>query len=193
FLDLPLEIRQQIYTYLLIYPPPDPHSLLRHPQNTSSSLHPAILSVSRQIHIEALPYLYAHNAFDCHPSLLTIFPRLYDPGRRTYPRVSEGTCPGVRLIRRWYLTARLDCGPFWDAETIAGAFSRAEELTVEVRQNIFLGCGGDVLRLFDGVRGVRRVKIWGSTTGLEGYVRWLEAAMMSPIGTEIVPFIEEEE
>ncbi|KAJ4400977.1 hypothetical protein N0V82_010891, partial [Gnomoniopsis sp. IMI 355080] len=106
----------------------------------------------------------------------------------TYPQISESTCPGVRLIRRWYLKARLDCGPFWTAERVAEAFTGVDELTVEVWQSMYGEGGGKVLRLFRGVRGVKRVKIWGSTTGLERYVRWLEGVMGSPEGTEVEPF-----
>lgn len=97
----------------------------------------------------------------------------------------------MRLIRKWYLKARLDCGPFWTEERVAGAFTGVEELTVEVWQSMYGGGGGEILRLFKGVRGVKRVRIWGSTTGLERYVRWLESVMRSPVGMEVVPFEKE--
>lgn len=199
FLDLSLELREQIYHYLLHHPPPDPHSpdLLTSPPTT---LHPAILAVNKQIHLEALPILYAHNTFRSHPTLLTSFPSLHSPAagaagaannNNLYPQISESTCPGVRLIRRWYLKARLDCGPFWTAERISEAFTGVDELTVEVWQSMYAGGGGEVLRLFRGVRGVKRVRIWGSTTGVERYVRWLEGVMTSPEGSEVVPFDKE--
>lgn len=189
FLDLSIELREQIYHYLLYYPPPDPHSpnVLAAPIAT---LHPAILAVNKQIYTEALPILYAHNSFRSHPTLLTSFPSLHSPAT-SYPQISESTCPGVRLIRRWYLKARLDCGPFWTAERVAEAFTGVDELTVEVWQSMYGGGGGEVLRLFCGVRGVKRVRIWGSTTGLERYVRWLEDVMASPVGTEVEPFDKE--
>lgn len=198
FLDLPLEIREQIYMHLLAPPTPDPstYRYLRLPRASISlpTLHPAILSVSRQLHAEALPVLYTQNTFRCHPSLLTSFPRLYTPTDypyKWYPQLSETSCPGVRLIRRWFLKARLDCGPFWDRETVRRAFSGAEELTVEAWQSMFRESGNEVLRIFEGVRGVRRVCIQGSTTGMEGYARWLEGVMKSPLGSEVLPYVEE--
>lgn len=189
FLDLPLELREQIYTHLLTLAPSHP------------TLQPAILTACRQTHAEALPILYGHNTFQCHPSLLASFPRLYDPSAAwanplaplkpaSYPQLSESTSPGLRLARRWYLKARLDCGPFWGAEEVEGAFTGAEELTVEVWQTMFRECGNEVLRIFEGVRGVRRVRVWGSTTGMEGYVRWLEGAMRSPVGSRLEPYVE---
>ncbi|KAJ4388582.1 hypothetical protein N0V93_006040 [Gnomoniopsis smithogilvyi] len=162
FLDLALELREQIYHYLLHHPPPDPHN----PNSLTAPatpLHPAILAVNKQIHAEALPILYAHNTFRSHPTLLTSFPSLYNPTvvASNCPQISESTCPGVRLIRRWYLKARLDCGPFWTAERVAEAFTGVDELTVEVWQSMYGGGGGEVLRLFGGVRGVKKVRIWG--------------------------------
>lgn len=197
FLDLSLELREQIYHYLLRHPPPDPHS----PDTLTTApttLHPAILAVNKQIYLEALPILYAHNTFRSHPTLLTSFPSLHSPtaaagaaNNNLYPQISQSTCPGVQLIRRWYLKARLDCGPFWTAERITEAFTGVDELTVEVWQSMYAGGGGEVLRLFRGVRGVKRVRIWGSTTGVERYVRWLEGVMTSPEGSEVVPFDKE--
>jgi hypothetical protein len=40
------------------------------------------------------------------------------------------------------------------------------------------GAGADVLRQFEGVRGVRRVRVKGSVPGFEGYVGWLRRRMM---------------
>lgn len=194
FLDLSLELREQIYHYLLHHPPPDPHSLDKLTA-TPNLLYPAILAVNKQIHLEALPILYAHNTFRSHPTLLTSFPALHSPDGATpgpsYRQISASTCPGVQLIRRWYLKARLDCGPFWTAEKVTEAFTGVDELTVEVWQSMYAGGGGEVLRLFRGVRGVKKVRIWGSTTGLERYVRWLEDVMTSPEGTAVVPFDKE--
>lgn len=194
FLDLPLEIREQIYTYLLANRLPDSRTPswpdVDYPPMT---LHPAILAVSHQTHQEALPILYSQNTFRAHPTLLASFPSLYHPSPTTssqLPQLSESTCPGVRLIRRWYLRVRLDCGPFWDAEAVERSFTGAEEVTLQLWQSMFLECGNEVLRGFEGVRGVRRVRIWGSTSGMEGYLRWLEGAMRSPVGTYVAPFVD---
>lgn len=214
FLNLPLEVREQIYAHLLLFTCPDT-SFPPPSADISPSLHPAILSVCHQTHAEALPFLYAQNTFACHQTLLTSFPRLYSlpsaasgsvssfrtigaaqlsrPDGGRYPQLTETRCPGVALIRRWYLWARLDCGPFWDGETVRAAFSGAEELILEVWQSTFGACGNEVLRVFEGVRGVRRVRISGSTTGMEEYVRWLEDMMRSPVGSEVVPYLRSDD
>lgn len=82
---------------------------------------------------------------------------------------------------------RLDCGsPPWQGDDVTKAFSGAEELTLCVYRAMFIGgVGVDVLRRFEGVRGVRKVKISGCISGFEGYVRWLEGVMMrDPEGEE---------
>lgn len=211
FLDMPYEIREQIYAHLLILPPlqeaanPGAWSVYHlfrsqiYPYAEAPLLHPAILSTCRQIYSEALPILYAKNAFRCHRTLLTSFPRLHCswfrapapavPGVKIYRDLTATSCPGVQLIRRWYLHARLDCGPFWDAETVAKAFTGAEEVELELYQSMFRGeCGIEVLQRFEGVRGVRRVHIWGSTNGVEEYIVWLEGVMKSPVGSEVGRF-----
>lgn len=203
FLDLPFEIREQIYNHLLILPSHDSPANQNNPNNTNTSLsllHPAILSTCHQIHLEALPILYSKNTFQCHPKLLTSFPRLHytpprsGPGAGPRKQLTATTCPGVGLIRRWYLHARLDCGPFWDAATVAAALTGAEALELEVWQTMFRGdCGTEVLRRFEGVRGLRRVRVWGSTTGAEGYVAWLEGVMRSPVGSEVGQYEPAEE
>lgn len=194
FLDLPFEIREHVYIYLLILLP---SSSINPPINDHGPLlHPAILSTCHQIHAEALPLLYTKNTFQCHPTLLTSFPRLLiNPRPQAQPppspkQLTETSCPGVNLICRWYLHARLDCGPFWDAETVGKAFTGAEELELEVWQSQFGDGDIKLLRRFEGVRGVRRVRIWGSTTGVEGYVAWLEGAMRSPVGSEVARYEE---
>lgn len=182
FLDLPFEIREQIYCHLLILLPSATN-------NDGPLLHPAILSTCHQIHHEALPILYTKNTFQCHPKLLTSFPRPFPVARASPKRLTETSCPGVKLIRRWYLNARLDCGPFWDAETVGQALTGAEALELEVWRSQFRPGGTEVLRMFEEVRGIRRVRIWGSTTGMEGYVAWLEGAMRSPVGSEVAPYV----
>jgi len=37
---------------------------------------------------------------------------------------------------------------------------------------------------------VKKIKIWGSTTGFEPYIEWLEATMMSEVGLEPEPYVE---
>lgn len=66
-------------------------------------------------------------------------------------------------IRRFHIQVRLDCDPAYDAEAVTAAFSGADELVVEVRQSMFLGADHVTLQLFEGVRSVKAVRIYGST------------------------------
>lgn len=77
---------------------------------------------------------------------------------------------------------RLECDARFSAEAAAEAFSGMEELTVEVFQSQFRGSGNGVLKLFEGVREVRRVRIFGSITEWPEYVTWLQSRMMSKEG-----------
>ncbi|KAJ6781098.1 hypothetical protein PWT90_00679 [Aphanocladium album] len=181
FMILPVEVRLQIYAYLLHLPPitaADPHE----PRVSA-----AILRASRQIHDEATAVLYNDNTFVAHPSLLAGFPRL----RSWYAPV----CAAALLprIRRFQLTVRLDCDLPFDRRSAAAAFSGAEELHVKVSQAAFLGAGYDNLRKLEDVRGVQQLTIRGSTTGFEGYVAWLSRLMRSPVGTQAEDFVPSEE
>ncbi|TWU77604.1 hypothetical protein ED733_007880 [Metarhizium rileyi] len=164
-LSLPLELRLQIYTLLLLLPPYSKHSI--HP----TSVHAAILRTSRQVHAEASPLLYTQNVFLAHPSLLTSFPRL----RENYPPVKEDLA--IARIRRFRLLIRLDCDLPYSRETAAKALSHMDEVIVDVAQAVFLGAGCENLRVLEDVRGVGRVVIRGSTTGFERYADWLQGVM----------------
>ncbi|KAM7215840.1 hypothetical protein V8F06_008781 [Rhypophila decipiens] len=186
---IPVEIRLEIYNYLLVLhlqPPQTPSLITTTSPNTpihsfidptSPHLHPSILSTCRQIYHEALPTLYAQNIFLAHESNLTISPHLFLPLPPTRPN------PNIRLIRRWRIRVRLDCGfPPWPSDDVRRAFSGAEELTIYVYRAMFIGgVGVDVLRRFEGVRGVRRARILGSVLGFERYVQWLEGRMMREV------------
>ena len=87
------------------------------------------------------------------------------------------------MIRRYHIRVRLDCDPNFSAKKAQEAFTGAEELTVEVFQAQFGGSEYQVLKLFEGIRGVRRAKIYGSVSAFPDYVDWLESAMMEPEGT----------
>lgn len=87
---------------------------------------------------------------------------------------------------------RLDCDARFDKEQATKAFDGTEELTVQVYQNEFKGCGYDRLRALEGVRGVKRVEIKGSVTSWPEYVGWLKGVMMLPVGTEVGEFVKEE-
>ena len=177
-LALPTELRLQIYRHVLVLPAYKRTHTRRH----TGEVHAALLGTCHQIHREALPILYGENTFLAHQSLLADFPSLRD----WHPPVR--TARLLPHIRRWHVRVRLDCDAPYDAAAVARAFSGADELTVEVRQAVFRGVGRAVLRLFEGVRGVKAARVVGSTTGFEAYGLWLERAMCSPRGSEVVPF-----
>ncbi|KJK77862.1 hypothetical protein H634G_06829 [Metarhizium anisopliae BRIP 53293] len=58
-----------------------------------------------------------------------------------------------------------------------------DEVVVDVSQAVFLGAGRENLRVLEGVRGVGRAVIRGSTTGFERYVDWLTGVMEAEKGT----------
>jgi hypothetical protein len=84
------------------------------------------------------------------------------------------------MIRRYHICIRLDCDPNFSTEKTTKAFTGVEELTVEVFQAQYGSSDYKVLKLFEGVRGVKRVNIYGSVTLFPEYVEWLKTAMMAP-------------
>lgn len=178
FLSIPLELRLEIYSYLLHLPPYCPHQ-----RCPTSHVHTNLLLANRQINDEATPLLYASNTFVAHPTLLTSFPRL----RAWYGPIRESTI--VPRIRRFHLRLRLDCDVPFDRDVVARAFSGLEELTIDLVQAVFMGVGCANLTRFDAVRGVARVNILGSTSGFEDYVSWLRDAMTSKPGVRIADFV----
>ena len=77
---------------------------------------------------------------------------------------------------------RLECDAHFSAEEAETAFNGKDALTIQVYASQFRGSGGDVLRLFEGVRGVRTVDIYGVISNWPKYVKSLREAMMSPLG-----------
>ncbi|KAL2212220.1 hypothetical protein CC79DRAFT_1364501 [Sarocladium strictum] len=183
-LRLPVELRLQIYAYLLSYQTDTSRlsSISTSRKTSAKSLNASILLVNRQLNDEATPFLYSQNTFLAHPSLLTSFPRL----RSFLPPITE---PSVLcLIRRIHLTMRLDCGPAFDADTACRTLSGLEELTIELAQGYFLGAGCQNLTALEGVRSVTRLRFCGSTIGFETYLAWLREVMMSRPGDQIQKF-----
>ena len=168
FLDLPGEIRNQIYHQLLILPDISTPRRLGDPP-----LYPRLLEVCRMVHEEGKQILYGSNVFLAHPNLLTGLPRL----RLYYDTVRAK--PLISLIRRFHIRVRLDCDPNFSATKAENAFSGVEELTVEVFQAQYRSSNYKVLKLFEGVRGIQKASIYGSVTGFPEYVSWLQDAMMS--------------
>ncbi|EON69487.1 hypothetical protein W97_08747 [Coniosporium apollinis CBS 100218] len=183
-LSLPAELRNQIYTHLLV-PCPTHLSALRRwtAQNHLSDyvlpaldIHPAILRTCRQAHTEGTDLLYGANTFSAHPALLTQLPFLVKASR---PIV----CPAVvGRIRRWHVKVRLDTDPRYSAEDVRRAFSDAEEVEVDVWQTQFGACDYRNLGLFEGVRGVGKAVVGGSVEA--GFAGWLEGVMMGPVEGE---------
>ncbi|KAK7443867.1 hypothetical protein Landi51_08826 [Colletotrichum acutatum] len=175
FLELPCEIRLDIYALLLLIHPPLDKVNTSSPQ---ARLHPAILSTNRQIHTEGTPILYGSNIFLAHAKLLASFPRL----RPWYPPVRERSV--LPRIHRFHVRLRLDCDPAFDAAAATAAFSGVDELVVEVWQAAFQSADHGALRVFEGVRAVKTVRIYGSITGFEDYVSWLEGVIRCGDGLE---------
>ena len=183
FLSLPPEIRLQIYNYLLRLPD---YPYPKYKPSSTVPLHPSLLQTNRQIYDEALPLLYSLNTFLAHPTLLASFPRL----RSWYGPVKEASI--LPLIRRFYIQVWLDCDYSYGKEDVTKAFSGVEELSIDVMQTTWLGAGYRNLRVFEGVRGVGKVVIKGSTAGFEEYVAWLKDAMKSGEEDHVLEFKQDE-
>lgn len=177
-LSLPGEIRNQIYHMLLIVPAPR----INRPLGGGPKLHPALLSVCRQIYLEAVHVLYGKNTFIAHYSLLSSMPQL----RRWQDPITSAAL--ISLIRRFHIYVRLDCDARFTATKARDAFTGIEELTVEVFQAQFGSSDYAVLRLFEEIRGVKRARILGSVTAFPEYVTWLECAMMSPTDAKVLDY-----
>lgn len=177
FLDLPLEIRLDIYSYLFTMPAfskrktPDAH------------VYPSILLANKQINYEATHLLYGTNTFLAHPNLLASFPRL----RAWYDPVKSSSV--VPRIRKFHVDVRLDCDLPYEEPAVTEAFSNLDELNIEVQQAMYLGVGYGNLKKFEGIRGVKKVHIHGSTTGFEEYIKWLENVITSPADAKIEDYV----
>ncbi|PSS12890.1 hypothetical protein M430DRAFT_36116 [Amorphotheca resinae ATCC 22711] len=177
FLDLPGEIRNQIYRQLLLLP-----SLSTPRRLGDPPIYPEILSVCRKVYEEAKQILYGCNTFLAHPNLLNGLPRL----RLYYDTISNTSL--IALMTRYHIRVRLDCDPNFSAHQAEKAFTGVEELVIEVFQAQFGSSDHKVLRLFERIRGVKRVKVYGSVSAFPEYVSWLEDTMMSPVGSEVAEF-----
>lgn len=179
FLDLPLEIRLDIYQQLLEMPT---YSKRRTPD---AHIYPNLLLANKQINYEATHMLYNSNTFLAHPTMLASFPRL----RPWSEPVKESSV--LPRIRKFHVDVRLDCDLPYEKERVTESFSNIDELTIDINQAQYLGVGHGNLALFEDVRGVRRVTISGSTTGFEDYIKWLVNLMQSEQQTKPEEFIEQ--
>ena len=175
-LDLPGEIRNQIYHQLLILPPlstPNP-----------PPIYPEILQTCRKIHEESKHILYGYNTFIAHANLLSDMPRL----RKCFPTFSYPNL--ISMIRRYHISVRLDCDPNFSAEKAKEAFTGVEELTIEVFQAQFESSDYKVLKLFEDIRDVKKARIYGSVQAFPDYVDWLKRAIMTAEGSPVQNFGE---
>ncbi|CZT03167.1 uncharacterized protein RAG0_10023 [Rhynchosporium agropyri] len=97
----------------------------------------------------------------------------------------------ISLIRRYHIRIRLDCDPNFSADKATQSFTGVEELSIEVSQAQFGSSNYKVLRLFEGIRSVKRARIYGSVTAFPEYVRWLQGSMKTPQGMDFEQFDEE--
>lgn len=195
-LKLPAEIRNAIYSYILIQPSGLSEDQL--PKHLSDgTINPAprrrfcanILLTCQQINAEASPIFYGQNTFSAHTSLLTTMPSLLlaiRPNAIKTPPVTALTV--LSMIRRVHIVVRLDTDPRFDRDKLRESFSGMEELEIDVYQAMYGGCDYTVLHLFEDIRGVRRAAVTGSI-GNGHYAAWLAKTMMSPIGSDVLAYL----
>lgn len=184
-LDLPVEVRLEIYSYLLITS--DYHRLQPIMGGPRLSMGTPLLRTCKQIHAEAAPVLYGCNL------LIADIRRLTKQARLRFRSRPFSEPQMLAMVRRWWLTVRLDVeeqeyGP----EDASAAFAKADELVLEL-MTTWSGDGAPwrraALRPFEAVRGVKSVRIVACPDELEAYVDWLKQSMTSPQGSEVTPYI----
>jgi len=195
-LSLPPELRNAIWSYLLIHTPAQNAALPSHlfpvagARIRQQRFCANVLQTCKQVCSEGTPILYGENTFSAHSSLLATLPSfllLMKPNRVCLPPVK---CPRVgKLIRRYYIHVRLDTDPRFTKLQAEESFSGVEELEIEVFQAMYGSCDFSVLNLFESVREVGKAVVQGSV-GDGKYAEWLARTMMSPTDAEIPAFSE---
>ncbi|KAF2762751.1 hypothetical protein EJ05DRAFT_471701 [Pseudovirgaria hyperparasitica] len=182
---LPAELRNKIYFYLLT----TTHQRLEDDRRERArgwrssyvlpglDIHPNILATCKQARDEATDILYTNHVFGAHQSLLTQCPYLLDPSRPIYQKAAADK------IGRWWICLRLDIEPRFDEEKVTKAFTGMDELCIEVWEAQYASCDYTVLKLFANVRAVKKAYVTGSVE--RKFARWLERAMMSPVGRNV--------
>ncbi|KAK3679971.1 hypothetical protein LTR78_000348 [Recurvomyces mirabilis] len=195
-LSLPAELRNAIWTLLLVHDIDHEASIpinqLPIPYTTHHQrVHTPILRTCQQANQEGTPILYGENVFSAHASLLATLP--YFLLRHTPVQIISHTpitAPRVAgLIRRYYLHVRLDTDPRFTRAQVEESFMGVEELEIEVFQSMYASCDFNVLKLFEGVRGVGKAVVRGSV-GDGRYADWLAGCMMSGKGAEVEGYSE---
>lgn len=159
FLELPGEIRNQIFRLVLTHNTPvviRSANQLAAPEHTKLYLCPHILLVSWRTYYEGVSILYGENCFQAHRSYLASMLFAMDPARTVI-----GTfC--ASLFCKYHVRVRLGCDPFYTPEAVRKAFSGADSLEVEVFRSSW-GIGGyDALEGFGSVQNVRKPRVHGS-------------------------------
>lgn len=151
-----------------------------------------VLRTCKQINAEGTPILYGKNIFVAHSSLLADLPKFLlrqQPSRHLIH--TQIKAQRVRsLIKRYFIHVRLDIDPRFSSRQLEESFNDIDELHIEVFQAMYGSCDFSVLKLFEGVRGIGKVKIEGSL-GDRKYASWLTETMQLPSGIEATPFFEE--
>ncbi|KAA8568936.1 hypothetical protein EYC84_007912 [Monilinia fructicola] len=150
FLDLPGEIRNQIY-YLLLVIPRLPSSRV-YLLDRDPPIYPQILSVCRKVHDEAEQILYGSNVFVAELNFLVGLPRL----RWEYPTIKSSRL--ISIINKYFIAVSSLDSPAFTCVEIKDAFSGMEELTIWAVRPYLLS-RYFMLRYFEGVRGVKKAKI----------------------------------
>ncbi|RYP90209.1 hypothetical protein DL770_003672 [Monosporascus sp. CRB-9-2] len=190
-LTLPLELRLEIYGYLLTLPTTRQRRRQQADRTKDARLHPAILRACRQLHAEALAFLLETNEFEAHPTLLASFPRLF-PFPAGSPVRDAAQAARVRRLRvRVRLDVEVPDDGDGNGDEKVRQLSGLRELVLDVWQADWRAAGPRNLRRFEAVRGVGRARVVGSIGGFEDYARWLEDTMMCPPGEDVGPFVGE--
>ncbi|KAK5109268.1 hypothetical protein LTR62_007142 [Meristemomyces frigidus] len=195
-LALPAELRTAIWTLLLVHDIDHEASI---PINQlpvdyatqRQRVHATILRTCKQANAEGTPILYGENIFSAHASLLATLP--YFLLRHTPTQVISHTpittARVAAFIRRYYIHVRLDVDPRFTRLQVEESFMGVAELDIEVFQSMYASCDFSVIRLFEGVRGVKKAVVRGSV-GDGKYAEWLARSMMSGVADEVPAYSE---
>ena len=192
FLELPPEIRNQIYKLLLTFTSSRSHTCelcLGESSRNPLNLHPVVLRLSRSIFREASAVLYGCNHF-------RVLPWRYPPVFADHPSRVIKCSFHISQIRSFHSCIRLDVYRCSDPGFLEAMFSGSEGLDLEVchacQGCCFEYCTGTCedgacqanckcdyakLKVYEGIRGVKRAVVHGTVP--RKYAAWLERNMES--------------
>ncbi|KAK8111294.1 uncharacterized protein PG998_007751 [Apiospora kogelbergensis] len=177
-MGLPVELRLEIYSYLLTVPEDDDH---KSPSSSGTST-----PTSARPPMKRNPSSSACST----PKPVELYPQILRACRQTYDEARPVAAAHLsQMIRRFTLRLRLDVAPNFDAHQATALLSGLDELEVDGWQAQYLGADIGALRMLEGVRGVRRARVWAG--GYEAYALWLQNNMMKGIGEPMDEFHEE--